>query len=148
MRSPSFYPLVLLSAIVITACDQPEDSQVITVPTDETYSVEFQDDSTVTAVVYCNTCGTSYEAGSDGSISIGLLGCTKLGCPKSQVQDYFPQALHDATFWSIQANNLLILYSHNGETGTLAFEADVLEENNAPYPLIGTPWLLKSIQVE
>lgn len=147
MQSPSFYPLVFLTAIVI-ACEQPEDSDVITVPTDETYSVVFQDDSTVTAVVYCNTCGTSYEAGSDGSISIGSLGCTKEYCGESQVQDLFPLAPHGATFWSIQANNLLILYSHNGETGTLAFEADVLEENNAPYPLIGTPWLLKSIQVD
>ena len=37
MQSTLLYPLVLLSAIMITTCDQPDDSHVITVPTDETY---------------------------------------------------------------------------------------------------------------
>ncbi len=148
MPSPSLDPLVLLTAILITACDQPEDSQVITVPADETYSVVFQEDSAVTVTVYCNACYASYKTGSGGSISIELLRCTQKYCGESQVQDYFPQALPGATFWSIQASNLSILYSFNGETGTLEFEPDVLDEKNGHYSLMGTRWLLKSIQVD
>lgn len=148
MQSLSLDSLVLLSAIVITACEQPDGTNVITVSTDETYSVVFQDDSTVTAVVYCNACGTSYEAGSDGSISIELLYCTEVLCDESQVQDLFPSALHGATYWSMQINKLSIVYSFNGDTGTLEFEADVREGISDAYPLIGTLWLLKSIQLE
>ncbi|MCH7521636.1 MAG: META domain-containing protein [Candidatus Marinimicrobia bacterium] len=148
MQAPSFFPAVLLAVMVISTCDQPDAGNVITVPTDETYLLVLQEDSTASVTVYCNACFASYESGSDGSISIDVLGCTEMGCGESQVQDLFPSALHGATFWSIQANRLSILYSHNGENGTLEFEPDVLDEGNVPYPLIGTRWLLQSIQVD
>ena len=52
MKSFSYYALSALIALTLSSCDQPETGELLNVPTDETYSLAFQVDSLISAVVF------------------------------------------------------------------------------------------------
>ncbi len=148
MPSLSFYPLVLLSAIVITACDQPDDDDIqyplvgtmwvltsidtgisdsIYPPSGKSYFVVFQPNDTLAAQVDCNSCVATFLSGGDGSLSISILGCTLFSCLEGGLEYDFEGALMGATFWSIQGDQLSIQYSYGDAEGGLKFEAGDVE---------------------
>ncbi len=148
MKSFSCYALSALIALTFYSCDQPETGELLNVPTDETYSLAFQVDSLISAVVFCNECNGQYEAGADGSISVALLGCTKIYCGESRIQDIFPLALGGAMTWSIVGDKLTIEYGYLEENGLLNFESGGIFDNEDVLPIVGVLWKLSSIQLD
>ena len=148
MKSFSYYALSALIALTLSSCDQPENGELLTIPADETYSLSCQVDSLVTAMVFCNECNGQYEAGTDGSISVALLGCTKIYCGESQIQDIFHQALKGAMTWSIVGDKLTIGYGYLEENGLLNFEVGGLLDFKDVLPIVGVLWKLSSIQLD
>lgn len=148
MKPFLYYALSALIVLTFFPCDQPETGELLNVPTDETYSLAFQVDSLISAVVFCNECNGQYEAGADGLISIDILMCTEVYCGESQIQDIFPQALKGAIAWSVEENKLTIEYGYNGESGLLNFEVGGLFDCKDVLPIIGVLWKLSSIHVQ
>jgi len=148
MKSFLYCTLFALLALTFSSCNQAENGELLTIPADETYSLSFQVDSLVTAMVFCNECSGQYEAGTDGSISVALLGCTKIYCGESRIQDIFPQALKGAVAWSVEKNKLTIEYGYNGESGLLNFEVGGLFDCKDVLPIVGVLWKLSSIQLD
>ena len=148
MKSFPYCTLFALLALTFSSCNQAENGELLTIPADETYSLSFQVDSLVTAMVFCNECSGQYEAGTDGSISIALLGCTKIYCGESRIQDIFPLALEGAMTWSIVGDKLTIEYGYLEENGLLNFESGGIFDNEDVLPIVGVLWKLSSIQLD
>ncbi len=148
MKSFLYYALSALIALTFYSCDQPETGELLNVPTDETYSLAFQVDSLVTAMVFCNKCSGQYEAGADGLISIDILMCTEVYCGESRIQDIFPLALEGAMTWSIVGDKLTIEYGYLEENGLLNFESGGPFDNEDVLPIVGVLWKLSSIQLD
>jgi heat shock protein HslJ len=90
-----------------------------TVVTDSArYSLEFLNDSRVSARADCNTCSGSYSLSGE-SISIGPLACTRAFCGEASLDTIFTQGLSDARTATLDEGLLQL----RGPAVTLKFRA-------------------------
>jgi heat shock protein HslJ len=88
---------------------------------DADVTLTFADDGTVSGSSACNTYSGSYEAGDDGSISLGPLASTQMACEEAimALEANYLQTLDEASSFAI-AEGRLILQAMNVQ---LAYDA-------------------------
>jgi putative lipoprotein len=88
---------------------------------DADVTLTFADDGTVSGSPACNTYSGSYEAGDDGSISLGPLASTQMACEEAimALEANYLQTLDQASSFAI-AEGRLILQAMNVQ---LAYDA-------------------------
>ncbi len=90
------------------------------IPTNEVYSLHFENDTLVTGQVHCNTYLTNYRLVPPDSISFGPFNATKIGCPLPSNQDEFRLAFDNANSLKVAGTQLRLYYLNR--TSVLNFE--------------------------
>ncbi len=93
-----------------------DDGTNVSIPNPENYTARFTAEGTVNALADCNNCNSSYETTS-GSITIGMLACTRAYCGDASLDAQYTAALSSASSFSRGGDVLLLTY--NG--GTMRF---------------------------
>ena len=84
-----------------------------------TFTAEFGADGRLSLVADCNRCGAGYSAG-DGSLSVGLMACTRAFCTATAPLDTtYTGLVESARTWSVSGDGRLELAS---DAGTLRFQ--------------------------
>jgi heat shock protein HslJ len=111
------------------------------VPEDARVTIRFEDDGTVGGTSGCNTFGGSYEAGTDGAISIQPGGMTQMACeePLMRLETAYLAALAEASSPEVVDEGAGLVLA-GGET-TLTYVAE------RPVSLEGTAWRIDGIAI-
>ena len=92
------------------------DGNIVKPPTDQLYTIQFKDDSTVSGKNDCNDFYANYLITSDDSLRLEQLVTTEKGCGGDQsISNKYIQALGDAKSYKIHKNRLYIYYGDNSE---------------------------------
>lgn len=99
------------------------------------------EDGTVGGTAFCNSYGGDAEFRADGSMTVGGLSMTEMGCEPSrllELEQLFADHLMAATSWAIDADTLTI----SAPTGDWVFGREAPVE---PAALVGTEWVLDTL---
>jgi heat shock protein HslJ len=127
--------LVLMLACCAVACDEDPvgptpirnvtwklesvtraGSAMLSIPNPDSFTVRFENNSTVAVRADCNSCTGRYTL--DGSsVSIGSLACTLVACPTPGVDQLFTAGLENARTATVTGNQMVM----SGPDYTLRF---------------------------
>jgi heat shock protein HslJ len=97
--------------------------QTTIIPSNEVYTLHFENDTLVTGQVHCNTYWTDYHLVSPDSISFGPFNVTKIGCPLPPTRDEFRLAFDNANSLNVAGPQLRLYYLNR--TRVLNFEKEM-----------------------
>lgn len=90
------------------------------IPVNEVYTLQFDNDSLVSGQVHCNTYSTNYHIVPPDSISFGPFIMTKIGCPLPSHQAEFRSGFDNANAIKTTSTQLRLYYLNR--TRVLNFE--------------------------
>lgn len=113
----------------------PEDNPVSPLP-DTIVTAEFNNGQ-ITGSTGCNSYFADYTAGADGSLELGEIGSTLIGCPEPLMtqENDFLAALATASGYNLEGDRLMIAY----ENGRLVFQTPIHVTDAS---LTGAVWAL------
>ena len=91
------------------------DDDVVTPPEDQTYTLLFKPDSTLSGLSDCNVMGGSYKLGENNSLSLFDLYATEMYCGDESMGDIYLAALMAADSFGANNNKLTIYYNDHSK---------------------------------
>ena len=88
---------------------------VVRPPNIQLYTIQFQEDSTFSGKIRCNTMRGKYEILLYNSFIIDVTHITKLYCGEESMDEMYFKALEISEFYEINKNKLCIYYSDNSK---------------------------------
>ena len=87
--------------------------EVLVIPNDQIYQVQFFTNDSINGVNHCNTLYGKYELKTDKILTIKELGGTKKGCGDNSMSNMFIATMYDAQSYEINRDELHIYYGTN-----------------------------------